>query len=638
MADTNRYDGILAGGDEAPYLPLDTIPISISKEVRADGSVLIKSTIPLEPFPLRLTERLLYWAKVSPGKIFLAQRDHSQSGEAAWTSITFKETLEKVRILGQALLNRAVSKEKPVIILSENSIEHGLLALASIHAGIPYSPISPAYSLRSDNFEKLSHIVRLLTPGLIFVQDANVYERALKSVPKGVEVISVAKPQAESSYTLFDDLLRTVPTRAVDEAHNSVTGDTIAKILFTSGSTGVSKGVINTQQNLTCNLQQITQTFPFLKDSDLELVDWLPWNHTFGGNHNFGLTLYNGGSLYIDDGNPTPEGIVRTVNNLRNRKPTTYFNVPKGFESLIPFLKKDNKLRAQFFSNLKMLFYAGAGMAQHVWDALEELSVETVGKKIMIGTGLGCTESCPSALFASEPGGYAGLLGVPVPGLELKLVPREGKLEARYRGKNIFPGYWRQPELTSAAFDNEGFYCTGDALKFADQGNVEKGMVFNGRLAEDFKLNTGTWVNVGVLKAHLIAEGNGLIQDAVITGHDNEFVGAIVFPEINYCRNKFGLGSNVSLKEIATHPQILNEVKDVLNRLAEKSSGSSTFIKRALIADFSLSIDRGEITDKASVNQSMVLKGHPEVAASIYANSLPAWIVEVRSAFKNGMY
>jgi len=638
MADTNRYDGILAGGDEAPYLPLDTIPISISKEVRGDGAVLIKSTIPLEPFPLRLTERLLYWAKVSPGKIFLAQRDHSQSGDAAWTSITFKETLEKVRILGQALLNRAVSKEKPVIILSENSVEHGLLALASIHAGIPYSPISPAYSLRSDNFEKLSHIVRLLTPGLIFVQDANIYERALRSMPKGVEVISVAKPQAESSYTLFDDLLHTVPTQAIDEAHNSVTGDTIAKILFTSGSTGVSKGVINTQQNLTCNLQQITQTFPFLKDSDLELVDWLPWNHTFGGNHNFGLTLYNGGSLYIDDGNPTPEGIVRTVNNLRNRNPTTYFNVPKGFESLIPFLKKDDKLRAQFFSHLKMLFYAGAGMAQHVWDALEELSVETVGKKIMIGTGLGCTESCPSALFASEPGGYAGLLGVPVPGLELKLVPREGKLEARYRGKNIFPGYWRQPELTSAAFDNEGFYCTGDALKFADQGNVEKGMVFNGRLAEDFKLNTGTWVNVGVLKAHLIAEGNGLIQDAVITGHDNEFVGAIVFPEINYCRNKFGLGSNVSLKEIAMHPQILNEVKDVLNRLAEKSSGSSTFIKRALIADFSLSIDRGEITDKASVNQSMVLKGHPEVAASIYADSLPAWIVEVRSAFKNGMY
>ena len=638
MADTNRHNGILAGGDDAPYLELETIPISISQEVRLDGSVLIKSTIPLDPFPLRLTERLIHWAKVSPDKIFLAQRDHSQTGEPTWKSITYAETLEKVRSVGQALLNRAISKETPVIILSENSIEHGLLALAAMHAGIPYSPISPAYSLRSDNFEKLSHIFRLLTPGLIFVQDANIYDRALKAVAKDVEVVSVVKPLTGLNHTLFDDLWRTVPTGTVDAAHNSVTGDAIAKILFTSGSTGLPKGVINTHQNLTCNLQQITQTFPFLRDSSLELVDWLPWNHTFGGNHNFGLTLYNGGSLYIDDGNPTPEGITRTVNNLRNRKPTTYFNVPKGFESLIPYLKKDDKLRAQFFSNLKMFFYAGAGMAQHIWDALEELSVETIGKKVMIGTGLGCTESCPSALFASEPGGYAGLLGVPVPGLELKLVPSEGKLEARYRGKNIFPGYWRQPELTAAAFDNEGFYRTGDALKYADERNAEKGMVFNGRLAEDFKLNTGTWVNVGILKAHLIAEGNGMIQDAVITGHDNEFVGAIVFPEINYCRSKFGLDSNVTLNEIATHPQVLNALANVLNRLAEKSSGSSTFIKRAMIADFALSIDRGEITDKATVNQGMVLTRHPDVVANIYAGSLSAGIVEVRSAFKNGVY
>jgi feruloyl-CoA synthase len=636
MADTNRYNGILAGGD-VPYLELDTIPISISSELRADGTMILKSRIPLESFPFKLTERLLHWAKMSPGKIFLAQRDRSQASEGAWESITYIETLQKVRSVGQALLNRAVSKEKPVIILSENSIEHGLLALAAMHTGIPYSPVSPAYSLRSDNFEKLSHIVQLLTPGLIFVQDANVYERALKAIARGVEVVSVVKPRAGLNCSSFDDLLQTVPTGAVDVAHNSVTAASIAKILFTSGSTGVPKGVINTQQNLTCNLQQITQTFPFLKDGNLELMDWLPWNHTFGGNHNFGLTLYNGGSLYIDDGNPTPEGIARTVNNLRNRKPTTYFNVPKGFESLIPFLKRDDKLRAQFFSNLNMLFYAGAGLAQHVWDALEELSVETIGKKIMIGTGLGCTESCPSALFASAPGGYAGLLGVPVPGLELKLVPTEDKLEARYRGKNIFPGYWRQPELTAAAFDNEGFYCTGDALKFADQGNVEKGMVFNGRIAEDFKLNTGTWVNVGILKAHLIAEGKGLIQDAVITGHDNEFVGAIVFPEINYCRRKFGLGSDVSLRDMARHPQILDELADVLNRLSKKSTGSSTFVKRALIADFSLSIDRGEITDKASVNQRMVLKGHPEVAAQIYADSLPAWIVEVRSALKDGI-
>ena len=636
MADNNKYSNVLAGSAQAPYLELDTIPISMDKEVRPDGIVLIHSTIPLEPGPVKLTERLKHWAEVSPDKVFLGQRPVAQPGTGAWNTITYRETLEKARALGQALLNRSVSKERPVVILSENSVEHGLMALAALYTGIPYSPVSPAYSLRSDNFDKLAHVFRLLTPGLIFVQDAKKYKRALRAVAGGIEVVSLVRPDGDSNHTSFNDLLSVTPSVAVDDAHNSIKGDAIAKILFTSGSTGLPKGVINTHENLTSNLRQITQTFPFLKDADLELVDWLPWNHTFGGNHNFGLALYNGGSLYIDEGNPTPEGIAKTVNNLRDRKPTIYFNVPKGFESLIPFLKKDDKLRFQFFSNLKMLFYAGAGMAQHLWDALEELSVETIGKKILIGTGLGCTESCPSALFASQPGGYAGLLGVPVPGLELKLVPREDKLEARYRGKNIFPGYWRQPELTAAVFDSEGFYCTGDALKFADERNVEKGMIFNGRLAEDFKLNTGTWVNVGVLKAHLITEGNGLIQDAVLTGHDNDFVGAIVLPEINYCRNRFGLSADVTLKEIAIHPQILTALTNVLNRLAEKSTGSSTLIRRALIADFALSIDRGEVTDKASVNQAMVLKNHPELVKKIYDNALPAWIVEVRSNFKEG--
>jgi feruloyl-CoA synthase len=638
MADVNKYNGVRRG-DQPPYLELDTIPISILKEVRPDGSIMVRSSIPLDPFPDKLIERLLHWANVSPEKVFLGQRNFSQASNDAWNTITYGETLAKVRSIGQALLNRSVSRERPIAILSENSTEHGLMALAALYTGMPYSPISPAYSLRSDNFDKLRHVFSLLTPGLVFVQDAKKYERALRAVAaNNVEVVSVVRPEGDFNFTSFQDLLNVVRTAAVDEAYNAVKADSVAKILFTSGSTSVPKGVINTHRNLTSNLQQITQTFPFLQDADLELVDWLPWNHTFGGNHNFGLTLYNGGSLYIDEGNPTPEGMAKTVNNLRSRKPSIYFNVPKGFESLIPILKKDNSLRTQFFSNLKMMFYAGAGMAQHVWEALEDLSVETIGKKILIGTGLGCTESCPSALFASEPGGYAGLLGVPVPGLELKLVPREGKLEARYRGPNIFPGYWRQPELTAAVFDAEGFYCTGDALKFADEHDPAKGMVFNGRIAEDFKLNTGTWVNVGVLKANLIAEGNGLIQDVVLTGHDSEFVGAIVFPEINYCKHKFGLSTDVRLKEIAAHPQILDALRNVLNRLAGRSSGSSTLIKRAVIADFVLSIDRGEVTDKASINQAMVLKNHTELVKKIYDDALPQGMVEVRSAIKNGMY
>jgi feruloyl-CoA synthase len=444
----------------------------------------------------------------------------------------------------------------------------------------------------------------LLTPGLIFVSDANQYRNAMIAVADDITVVSATVPDYKLNFIAFDELLRTPAGNAVDIAHDSIQPGSTAKVLFTSGSTGLPKGVINTHENLTANLQQITQTFPFLRDEDLELIDWLPWNHTFGGNHNFGITLFNGGSLYIDNGNPTTEGIRETVRNLRERTPTTYFNVPRGFEMLVPVLQRDSELRKQFFSKLKMLFYAGAGMAQHVWNELENLSVQETGEKILIATGLGCTESCPSALFASKPGGFSGLLGVPVAGLELKLVPREGKMEARYRGKNVFPGYWRQPELTAKVFDDEGYYCTGDALLFADENDPGRGMLFNGRIAEDFKLSTGTWVSVGTLRAQLIAEGNGLIQDAVITGHDQDFIGAIVF-----------LRNDMKLNE----DQPDRELRNILRRLADKSTGSSTFVRRAVIADFILSLDKGEITDKGSINQRAIINNHPEMIDRIYS-------------------
>lgn len=629
MIDHHDLSSGLTSQENASFLTLNTIKVSIIRENRPDESTLLRSTVPLEPHPYKITERLVHWANVSPDRIFLGQRLRDFPNNDKWETLTYTDVLRKVRSIAQALLNRKLSCERPVVILSENSIEHALVGLAAMHTGIPYSPVGPAFSLRSLDFEMLKHIFRLLTPGLIFVNNAQKYEHALMAVAGDVEVVSLVKPSASFHFTFLDDLLATQPTEAVDDAYDAIQRDTIAKILFTSGSTGLPKGVINTHENLTTNLQQITQTFPFFRDDDLEFVDWLPWNHTYGGNHNFGIALFNGGSFYIDDGNPTPEGIRRTVENLKDRRPTTYFNVPKGFEAVIPFLKNDPNFCRQFFSHLKMFFYAGAGMPQHVWNALEQLSVETIGKKLLIGTGLGCTESCPSALFASETGGFAGLVGVPVPGLEVKLVPREGKFEARYRGKNIFPGYWRQPDLTTKAFDEEGFYCTGDALLFADERDRCKGMIFNGRLSEDFKLDTGTWVSVGRLRAKLIAEGNGLIQDAVITGHDNGFVGAIVFPDINYCIHKFALKKDVIHAEIAGHPEILKSLRDILGRLVEKSTGSSTFVRRALLADFTLSIDKGEMTDKSSINQRMILRNHPDVVAKIYEGNARDGVVEV---------
>lgn len=609
---------------DTPYRKIPFGEVAIDKTVRADGSIILKSRVPLQTHPYRMTERLLHWAEHRPNQVFIGQRDSA----GIWWTYTYQQTLTVVRSIAQYLLNANLSEKRPIAILSENSVEHAMVSLAALHIGIPYSPITPAYSVRSKDFEKLKHVINLLTPGLIFVSDGKKYERALQAIAGDAEVVIVNYRPDNIHATLYQDIVKTTPTEAVDRAYQFITPETIAKILFTSGSTGLPKGVINTHGNICTNWQQITQTFPFMADA-FEIIDWLPWNHTFGGNHNFGLTLYNGGTMYLDEGNPTPAGIKTTVANLREISPTVYFNVPKGFGELIAYLWKDQSLREKFFSRLQLLFYAGAGMPQHVWDALEQLALETVGERIIIATGLGCTESSPSALFSTRPDGFAGLLGLPVPGLELKLVPVDGKLEARYRGGNITPGYWKNEQATRQAYDEEGFYKSGDALKFVNPEHVEEGLLFDGRLAEDFKLDTGTWVNVGKLRTELLAVGNGLIQDAVITGHDQQFVGAIIFPDIEVCKKQLRLSTESNLREIVTMPVFKQTIQQLLIEMAKKSTGSATLIKRALLADFTLSLDAGELTDKGSVNQKQVLKNYPECIRLLYQSALTPLVVEV---------
>ncbi len=513
--------------------PVRLGPRDVEIERRSDGTVYLKSPHPLAPYPAKLTERLEHWATKVPQRTFLAQR----RADGDWRRITYGEALAAVRRIGEALLERDLSPERPIVILSGNDVEHALLGLAAIHVGIPYAPVSPAYALLSGDFKKLKYIVDLLTPGLIFVADGGPFHRAIETVvPAGVEIVVGRNPISNRPTILFDQLLSTTATRACDTAHGKVGPDTIAKFLFTSGSTGTPKAVINTQRMWCSNQAMILSQLAFFAEEPPVIVDWAPWHHTAGGNHDFGFVLYNGGTFYIDEGKPVPGHIETTVRNLREVATNWYFTVPKGYEALLPHLRADAALRQTFFRELKVLWFAGAALAQSVFDEMSELALETCGERIMFLTGLGATESAPMAIARTWQSLDSTNMGLPVPGVELKLVPCEGKLEARLRGPNIMPGYWRQKELTTAAFDADGFYKLGDALKLEDPADPAQGLIFDGRITEDFKLATGTWVNVGPLRARLLAQLEPYARDVVIAGADRNEIGALIFPDRDACR------------------------------------------------------------------------------------------------------
>ncbi|MGD0333716.1 MAG: feruloyl-CoA synthase [Xanthobacteraceae bacterium] len=594
-------------------------------ERRSDGAILMRSPEPLPPYAAKLTERLDYWAKAAPDRIFLAQR----SAAGAWRTLSYAAAFAKVRAVAAALLARDLSPDRPIAILSGNDIEHALIGLAAMHVGIPYAPISVPYSLLSQDFGKLKAIIDILTPGLVFAANGTAFARAIAAtVPPGVEIVVTANPPPDRPATPFAELSSAQPTPAVEAAHAKVGPDTIAKVLFTSGSTGQPKGVINTQRMLCANQVMIRAGFLFFADEPPVVIDWLPWNHTFGSNHNFGLVLDNGGSLYIDEGKPMPGAIEATVRNLRDIAPTIYFNVPKGFEMLLPYLHADQALREKFFSRLKVLFYAGAALSQHVRNELERLAIATTGERIIFLSSLGSTETAPLAVACSWESAHVGNIGLPAPGVELKLVPREDKLEARLKGPNITPGYWRAPDLTADAFDAEGFYKIGDALKFEDAADPAQGLLFDGRLAEDFKLATGTWVSVGPLRAAVVAHGAPLVRDVVLAGPDRDEVAALVFPDFDACRKLApDLAAGVSAADLLADPRVRQAFARLLDALSAASRGTSTRVRRAILLAEPPSLDVGEMTDKGSINQRAVLAHRAALVEDLYADPPPANVI-----------
>ncbi|WP_151633222.1 feruloyl-CoA synthase [Noviherbaspirillum aerium] len=588
-------------------------------EHRADGSMLLSSPLTLQPYERCLGMYLEKWASRAPDRPFLLERD----GAGAWAGVTYAQAREKVMAIATWLLRSKADERHPVVVLSDNSVEHGLLMLACMHVGVPYSSISPAYSLVSKDHAKIKSLIKRLDPGVIYAADCVKFAGALDAVRDlhQATLVSAGDGDAAAGALGFAALLRESDDAAVEQAFSRVDGDTIAKILFTSGSTSDPKGVINTQRMLLASQQGKAQLWPFLAETPPVLLDWLPWNHTFGSNHNLNLILMHGGTLYIDGGKPMPGLFDASLQNLREVRPTLYLNVPRGFDMLVPALRADAALRKAFFSRLQVIFYAAAALPQHLWDALIELSKQELGHALPMVTAWGATETSPLATDCHYQAERSGVIGLPIPGVMLKLVPNGDKLEVRVKGPVVTPGYFKQPEVTAKAFDEEGFYQIGDAVRFVDPARPQLGLVFDGRVAEDFKLTTGTWVSVGNLRLKAVEKLAPVAQDVVVAGHDRDCVCFLVFPNVAACRQLAGLPADAPVAEVVAHETVRSHVRVALNELRNTGSGSSTFAERALLMHEPPSVDGGEITDKGYINQAAVLKNRAQLVGRLYAQA-----------------
>lgn len=595
----------------------------IEVERRADGTMVLRSPVGLSKPPRAIGVWLESWAARDPDRIFLAER---AAPTDPWRTVSYGAMRAQVLRAATSLLHHGLSAERPVAILSENAIDHAVMALAAMEIGVPVATISTAYSLMSQDHQKLKNMVALLEPGLIYTSDAGAYAPALDAIAGLTDATLVASAGHGGDIVAFDALLTDLDEDAVGRANVAVGPDTIARFLFTSGSTGTPKAVITTQRMLTSNQEAKALTWPFLEHEPPILVDWLPWSHTFGANHNFNMALRNGGSIYIDRGKPIPGAIDVTIANIKDVRPTLCFNVPRGFDMLAQAMRDDATLRESFFQTVRLIFYAGAALPQNVWQALETLSRETTGAVTPMVGSWGTTETAPLSTDCHFQATRSGNIGLPVPGTEVKLVPNSGKLEIRVRGPNITPGYWKQPDLTATAFDEEGFYLTGDAVTFADPDDAGAGLFFDGRITEDFKLSSGTWVSVGDMRVRAIAAMDPVAQDIVISGHDRDAAGLLIFPNVAACRRLAGLDEAASLADVLAHQAVRAHVGAGLGRLKSEGGGSSRYAARARLLDHPPLVDAGEITDKGYINQRAVLARRTSDVDALYGDD-PAGFV-----------
>jgi len=601
------------------FRKIEWLERDIAVERRPDGVIILKSRIPLKPYEKHIPASLAKWAKEQPNRIWLAQRGGT---DRQWCKLSYGEAKRTVDALAQGILNLKLEPSRPVAILSGNSIEHALMTMASMQARFPAAPVSPAYSLMSHDHVKLKYLFDLIKPAVVMVQDGPTFEKALKALNlDGVTVVHVARPCEGIKSTAFADLAATPVTKDVEDSIAKITPGTVGKLLFTSGSTGKPKAVINTQEMMCANAAMMMQCRPRDPNApQATFLDWMPWNHTMGGNALFNPVLTEGGTLYIDDGRPMPGMIDETLRNLHEISPTYYANVPAGYAALAAAMEKDDALCRSFFKNLGLMAYGGARLPDDLYDRMQALAVRATGERIVFYTGWGSTETAPTSTGTYWDTERVGLIGLPFPGVELKMVPVGSKYELRLRGVNVTPGYFGRPDLTKAAFDEEGFYCIGDAGVFVDPEDPVQGIIFAGRVVEDFKLTTGTFVHVGSLRTDAIAAATPVVQDALVTGQDRPFVGLLAWPNLHACRQIVG-DSDASYEDVVRHPEVVACLKRGLEAHNKSTEGASSMrIARAMLMTEPASIDGNELTDKGYINQRAGLERRAALVERLYAD------------------
>ncbi|TMJ30789.1 MAG: acyl-CoA synthetase [Alphaproteobacteria bacterium] len=598
---------------QAPFKPIDFLSRDIRVERRGDGTILLQSNHRLKPYEKHVPAFLAKWAREVPDRVWLAQR---RGPERAWLKLSYGEAKQQVDAVTQALLDRGFGPDKAVMILSSNSIEFALLSMAAMQARAPLAPVSPAYSVMSLDHAKLKYVFELIKPGLVFVQNGEIYADALADLPlDGVLLVHVDKAPPKRPSLPWSELVATKPSDAVQKSIDRIEPETVGKFLFTSGSTGMPKAVINTQEMMCAKVRKPTDPVPVM-------LDWLPWNHTMGGNATFQGNLAEGGTTWIDDGKPLPGLFEETLRNLREISPTYFANVPAGYAMLATALEKDEGLAQKFFKNLNSLAYGGATLSSDLYDRMERLAVKHTGYRLPFVTGWGSTETAPTATTVHWASERVGLVGLPFPGVRLKMVPtgEEGRYELRLKSVIVTPGYYKRPDLTAEMFDEEGFYQIGDAGRFVDPADPSQGLVFDGRVVEDFKLTSGTFVLVGTLRSTAVAAVSPVLQDAVVCGQDRDYVGLLGFPNVAACRHIAG-DENVQLStaEVLAHPKVVETVKRGLARMNAEAKGSSMKVKRVILMAEPPSVDGNEITDKGYINQRATLERRKASVDRLYA-------------------